>query len=94
MSDSPSDDQPQPKSPEWPQFRISDLLILMIGAAVGLAGGTWGPADLFAAILGLITLIGLLFVHLFPPRSRTGKLVWATVVLAYVMAVAAALVKL
>ena len=76
-----------------PQFRISDLLIVMVGAAVGLAGGTWIPADIFAALLGLVTLIGLLIVHLIPPRSHTGKVIWATVVLAYVTAVSAALVK-
>ena len=65
-----------PESPprvERPQFRISDLLIVMVGAAVGLAGGTWIPADLFAAILGLVTLVGLLVVHLVPPRTRLAK---------------------
>jgi len=76
-----------------PQFRISDLLIVMVGAAVGLAGGTWMAADVFAAILGLATLVGLLIVHLQPPRTHFAKVVWATVVLAYVMAVGAALVK-
>jgi hypothetical protein len=76
-----------------PQFRISDLLIVMVGAAVGLAGGTWIAADIFAALLGLLTLIGLLIVHLIPPQSHTGKVIWATVVLAYVTAVGAALVK-
>jgi len=69
------------------------LLIVMVGAAVGLAGGTWVPADLFAAILGLVTLVGLLVVHLVPPRTRLGKVIWTTIVLAYVIAVIVALVK-
>ena len=85
---------PNPRADQLrPQFRISDLLIVMVGAAVGLAGGTWIPANIFAALLGLVTLIGLLIVHLIPPRSHTGKVIWATVVLAYVTAVSAALVK-
>jgi hypothetical protein len=80
-------------TPEWPQFRLSDLLIVTAGAAVGLAGGTWLPADQFAALLGLATLVGLLFVHLFPPRSRTAKVMWSALVLAYITAVIAALIK-
>lgn len=76
-----------------PRFSIGDLLIVTVGAAVGLAGGTWMPADLFAAILGLITLLSLLLVHLFPPRSRAGKVMWAALVVGYITAVLAALIR-
>jgi hypothetical protein len=71
-----------------PQFGVGDV---MVGVAAGLAGGTWMSADIFAAILGLVTLLGLLAVHLYPPESHLGKLLWGTLVLAYVVAVAAAL---
>jgi hypothetical protein len=77
----------------WPQFAVSDILMVMVGAAVGLAGGTWMPADIFAAVLGLVTLLGLLVVHLFPPQTRLGKRLWATLVLAYITAVGAALFR-
>jgi hypothetical protein len=63
--------EPTPPPPsEWPRFGITDLLVVTAGAAIGLAGGTWMPADLFAAILGLATLVGLLLVHLFPPSRE------------------------
>jgi hypothetical protein len=75
------------------RFSIADLLIVTGGAAVGLAGGTWMQAHLFAAILGLITLLSLMFVHLFPPRTRPAKLTWAALVAGYIAAVIAALIK-
>jgi hypothetical protein len=92
-------DPPQPFEPPppaiavRPQFSVGDVLIVMVGVAVGLAGGTWMRPDHFAAIMGLVTLLGLLAVHLYPPESRLGKLIWATIVLAYVMAVLTALLK-
>jgi hypothetical protein len=76
-----------------PRFSIAFLLILMVGAGIGLAGGTWMPADLFAAILGLATLCGLLIVHLFPPRTLPGQLIWAALVMGYITAVFTALIK-
>jgi hypothetical protein len=84
---------PPPEPTQRPQFSVGDVLVVMVGVAVGLSGGTWIRADTFAAILGLATLLGLLLVHLYPPQSHLGKLIWATMVLAYVMAVAAALLK-
>jgi hypothetical protein len=76
-----------------PQFGVGDLMVVMGGVAAGLAGGTWMPPDVFAAVLGLVTLLGLLAVHLSPPESHWGKLVWGTLVLAYAIAVIAALVR-
>ncbi len=76
-----------------PQFGVGDLMVVMVGVAAGLAGGTWMPPDLFAAVLGLVTLFGLLAVHLSPPESHLGKLLWGTLVLAYVVAVIAALCR-
>lgn len=74
-----------------PQFGVRDLMVVMVGVAAGLAGGTWMPPDVFAAILGLVTLLGLLAVHMYPPESHLGKLLWGTLVLAYVIAVLAAI---
>ncbi len=74
------------------QFSVLDLMVLMVGVAAGLAGGTWMPADIFAACLGLVTLGGLFLVHLYPPESHTGNLIWGTLVLSYIIAVLAALV--
>ncbi len=84
---------PPPEAAARPQFSVGDVLIVMVGVAVGLAGGTWMRPDHFAAIMGLVTLLGLLAVHLYPPESHLGKLIWATIVLAYLMAVLAALLK-
>ncbi|MFN0020867.1 MAG: hypothetical protein ACKVP0_21620 [Pirellulaceae bacterium] len=83
---------PIPAAPPF-QFTVFDLMIVMIGVAGGLAGGTWMPADIFAAILGLVTLLGLVLVHFFPPESHFARLVWGTLVLSYVIAVAAAIVN-
>ena len=76
-----------------PRFSIAFLLVLMVGVGIGLAGGTWMSADLFAALLGLATLFGLLIVHLFPPRSRPGQYIWAALVIGYITAVFTALIK-
>ena len=85
---------PPPKSPSSrPQFSLADVMMITFAVAAGLAGGSWMPSDVFAAVLGLITLIGLLVVHLHPPETHAAKLVWAALVIAYVMAVFAALLK-
>jgi hypothetical protein len=80
-------------APPRHQFSVRDLMILMIGVALGLAGGSWMPTDVFAASLGLLTLVGLLIVSWHPPRTHLGKLLWATLVLAYVIAVFAAVFR-
>ena len=51
-----------------PQFSVGDVLIVMVGVAVGLAGGTWMPTDHFAAVMGLVTLLGLLVVICIRPK--------------------------
>ena len=92
--------EPLPQLPAIPvptaapfQFTVFDLMIVMIGVAGGLAGGTWMPSDIFAALLGLVTLFGLALVHFFPPESHFARLMWGTLVLAYVIAVGAAIFK-
>lgn len=72
------------------QWSISDLLVVTTGVAISLAGGTWMPPQVFAAVLGLVTLIFLLIVHLHPPESRLAKVIWGTLVFAYILAVVAA----
>ena len=90
----PQLDPPPPAPRKWPQYSVSDLMILMVGVAGGLAGGSWMPTDVFAGVLGLATLLGLLVVSWHPPESHLGKLIWATLVIAYVIAVLAALFRL
>jgi hypothetical protein len=79
--------------PRRRQYSVADLLIVMVGVAVGLAGGSWMPTDVFAAMLGLLTLVGLLVVSWRPPQTHLGKVIWATLVVAYVMAVLAAVFR-
>lgn len=81
-----------PTAPPF-QFTVFDVMIVMIGVAGGLAGGTWMPSDIFAAILGLVTLLGLALIHFFPPESHFARLLWGTLVLAYIVAVGAAIFK-
>jgi hypothetical protein len=83
----------QPAPPQRIRFSVSDLLVVMVGISVGLAGGTWIAPSIFAGLMGLVTLVGLLLVHLYPPQSHTGRLVWGTTVLAYVLAVLAAIFR-
>ena len=83
---------PLPTAPPF-QFTVFDLMVVMIGVAGGLGGGTWMPSDLFAAMLGLVTLLGLALIHFFPPESHFARLTWGTLVLAYVVAVGAAIFK-
>lgn len=72
------------------QFSVTDLLVVTLGVSVGLAGGTWMPADYFAGIMGLLVLGGLILVTIYPFESRGGWLAWGTFILAYVVAVATA----
>ena len=81
-----------PTAPPF-QFTVFDVMIVMIGVAGGLAGGTWMPSDIFAALLGLVTLLGLAIVHFIPPQSHFAQLMWGTLVLAYVVAVGGAILK-
>ncbi len=83
---------PPPKPSEY-QFRLTDLLIITAGVGLGLAGGSWMPRDIFAAILGLITLVGLMAVHVYPPESRLSRVLWGTLVLAYLISVGAAIMR-
>jgi hypothetical protein len=76
-----------------PQFGVRDVMVLSVGVAAGLAGGRWIAPDHFAVIVGLVTLLGLLTVHVYPPRSQWGKLLWGTLVAAYVVAVGMALCR-
>lgn len=78
---------------DHPRFSIAFLLFAMVGIGIGLAGGTWMSADLFAALLGLATLCGLLIVHLFPPRKAPGQLIWAALVTGYITAALATLIR-
>jgi len=84
---------PPPAPPPRHQYSVRDLMILMVGVAIGLAGGSWMPTDVFAATLGLLTLVGLLVVSWRPPETHLGKIIWATLVLAYVIAVFAAVFR-
>jgi hypothetical protein len=84
---------PLPSRPPPPQFSLRDVMFLMVGVAGGLAGGTWMPSEVFAAILGLAMLLGLLVVTWHPPETHLGKIIWASLVVAYFSAVLAAIVR-
>jgi hypothetical protein len=93
LQPAPAFEPPAAEPSRRPQYSVGDVMILMVGVAVGLAGGTWMPADVFAGVLGLATLLGLLLVHLYPPESHVAKLLWSTMVLAYLIAVFTALLR-
>jgi hypothetical protein len=84
---------PPPTAPPGLQYSVADLMILMVGVATGLAGGSWMPTDMFAALAGVATLIGLLIVSWHPPESRLGKVIWTSFVVAYFTAVLAAVLR-
>ena len=84
---------PPPPAPERFQFSMFDMMVMTIGVAVGLAGGTWMPPEVFAAVLGLVTLVGLVLVHVNPPETHATRLAWGTLVMAYIIAVFAAVLR-
>jgi len=83
-----------PQRPKPTQFSLLDVMLMVVGMAVGLAGGTWMQSVAFAAILGLVMLCGLLVVTFQPPQTHCGKVIWALLVVAYFSAVLAAVVRL
>jgi len=84
---------PPPAAPPSLQFSLGDLMIVTVGVAAGLAGGSWMPTDLFAALAGIATLVGLLVVSCHPPETHLGKVIWTSFVVAYFTAVLAAVVR-
>lgn len=87
----PEPDEPPP-SPRL-QFSLVELMVITLAVAVGMAGGTWMPPSMFAGVMSILAMVGLLAVHFFPPESRGGWLVWVTVFLAYFVAVLVAVMK-
>jgi hypothetical protein len=82
-----------PPPPPPPQFSLGDVMVLTVGVAVGLAGGSWMPGKAFALLLGLVLLVGLVIVSWHPPQSRLGKVIWTSCVIAYFTALLAAIVR-
>lgn len=78
--------EPTPAPPQRFQFSLVDIMVVMAGVGVGLAGGTWMPADHFAGIMGLLILGGLILVHFYPLESHGARLAWGTFILAYFVA--------
>lgn len=87
----PPTDVPPP-DPRF-QFSLVELMVITLGVAVGLAGGTWMPPSMFAGVMSILAMAGLLAIHFYPPESRSGWLVWATVFLAYFVAVVVAIMR-
>jgi hypothetical protein len=85
--------EPTPEPPQRFQFSLVDLMVIMVGVGVGLAGGTWMPADHFAGIMGLLILGGLILVHFYPLESHGARLAWGTFILAYFVALVAAMCR-
>ena len=75
------------------QFSIGELMLITVGVSLGAAGYHWFPVDIYAAILGLFTLVGLIVVSHNPPESRRAKIIWAMLIVAYAVAVAMAVFK-
>lgn len=75
------------------QFTIADVLVLMSAMSLGLAGGTWVPVQLFAAVMGLVMLCGLVIVHVYPPEAHWARLLWWSLGLAYTVSVLVAVLK-
>ena len=92
---------PAPKLPEAEgeavrppfQFSIGELMLITVGVSLGAAGYHWFPVDIYAAILGLCTLVGLMVVSHYPPQSRGVKIIWAMLIAAYAASVAIAVFK-
>jgi hypothetical protein len=82
---------PPPAAPF--QFSIGDVMLLMVGVSVGVAGGSWMPARIFGFYLGLLTILVLIGFTLHPPQSRTARLVLTTVLVAYFSAMLAAAIR-
>jgi hypothetical protein len=82
---------PPPAAPF--QFSIGDVMLLMVGVSVGVAGGNWMPARIFGFYLGLLTIVVLLAFTLHPPQSRTARLVLTTLLVAYFSAMLAAAIR-
>jgi hypothetical protein len=82
---------PPPPRP-W-QFSIGDVMFLMVGGSIGLAGGStlWGHAFEFA--LGLVTLSLLVIFQFHPPQTHAGRLVLTAVLIAYFSALLAAAIR-
>ena len=75
------------------QFSLAELMLITTGVALGAAGGRWFPSDVYAALMGLVTVVGLLVVTLHPPQSRWAKIVWGMLIAAYAVAVFVAILK-
>ncbi|HUE74075.1 MAG TPA: hypothetical protein VMP01_24555 [Pirellulaceae bacterium] len=78
--------QPAPDASSRFRFSVLDLLVVTTAISVGLAGGKWIAAEVFALIMGVVTLGGLILVELYPPQSRAGWLAWIALVLVYLSA--------
>ena len=69
------------------QFSLISVMAMIFFVALGLAGRNWMPASVFAGLLGLLTLLALLWVIVRPPESLAVRLIWWGIILAYVTAI-------
>jgi len=80
--------------PEEPfQFRISDLLFLMFGVALGLSGGTWIPAGMFALIVGILALAAPFVLEIYEFDQRDIRVAWTTLIISYWLALVVATLR-
>ena len=72
------------------QFHIADLMLMTVAVSIGIAGGLWVPGVLFAAVLGVLTLVGMALDMVFEISDRRFNVFWLACIVAYLVASLAA----
>ena len=75
------------------QFSLVELLAVFTLLATGMSAATWLPLDVFAGVMGAVTLLCFVTFWIRPPQSRFAYLFWGTMGALYVGASAAAVVR-
>jgi hypothetical protein len=73
------------------RFSLSDIMLVMVGVAIGSAGGNWVPAHVFAGFMGVAAIAAVLLVQYYPPESHFARVSWFAFGLAYAVALGVAL---
>ncbi len=74
------------------QFTIAGLMTMTFFVALALAGRHWMPPTVFAGLLGLLTVLCLVWVIARPPETTAARLIWWGILLAYLVAILATLI--
>jgi hypothetical protein len=85
---------PTTPAPKPIRFSLSDIMLVMVGVAIGSAGGNWMPAEAFAGWMGIAAIAAVILVQHYPPASHLARVCWLAMGLAYVIALALAIFRL